>query len=235
MSPSSKIMRKTAESVSRARYLVPLLLVAGCVSGALPERASAATYYVSPAARDSGDSCNADNGNGSLTNPWASLFYATTKLQPGDTLYMRGGVYRENFSAFGTECSAESSHTIARIAAVAGTATAPVLIRPYQNENVVIDTTPVGYETASQWKRCESGSVCGACSGVSIPNYSRMYYRSINLGSGPRAQVYVDPKLITAGVPSPGQRLHYNSYGVRTDSDFGIACSDLSKLVPGPS
>lgn len=190
------------------------------------------SFYVAASARDPSDSCSVDNGQGTLANPWGSLYYAASKLLPGDTLFIRGGVYRERFSEFSSECVGANTgaHTLIRVQGMAGTANNPIVIRPYQNENVVIDTTPVGYES---WTRCESASQCGACSGLSIPNFANMYYRSINLGSGPRAQIYVDPGLVTQGAASPGARLGYNGAGIKANGDLGIACSDINKLVPG--
>ena len=39
-----------------------------------------------------------DTGAGSQAAPWKSLAHATRQLQPGDTLYLRGGMYYEKVS-----------------------------------------------------------------------------------------------------------------------------------------
>ncbi len=45
-------------------------------------------YFVSPT--------GVDANNGSEAAPWRKISHALTKLRPGDTLYLRGGTYREN-------------------------------------------------------------------------------------------------------------------------------------------
>jgi len=47
---------------------------------------SATTYYVAPNGDD-------DTGNGSISNPWGTWKFGMEKLNTGDTLYIRGGVY----------------------------------------------------------------------------------------------------------------------------------------------
>src|SRR5687768_11796636 len=36
-----------------------------------------------------------DQGSGRKDSPWRSIYHALTQLRPGDTLCLRGGVYRE--------------------------------------------------------------------------------------------------------------------------------------------
>ena len=52
-------------------------------------QASASTFYVAP----NGD----DNNPGTLAKPWRTIQYATSSeaVQPGDTVYIRGGTYNE--------------------------------------------------------------------------------------------------------------------------------------------
>lgn len=238
---SMTLITKFAHHCSRALFRgMPgrsaVLLMVGSMLALAGTPSWSATYYVSAAARDAGDSCSADNGDGSLNNPWASLYFATRKLKPGDTLYIRGGVYREEFTPFSTQCQGQANNaTIGMLSGIAGTAAAPVLIRPYKNENVVVYGTPISFDdTKTEWKQCESTSLCGQCSGLNIPNYSKMYYRSINLGSAPRSQFYVDPGLLTEGPARPGQRLGFNGQTAPVQNgDAGLACSDINKLVPG--
>jgi len=53
----------------------------------LPVRNSvcAATYYVSPTGNDA--------AQGTIQSPWRNMDYASTKMQPGDLLLIRGGTY----------------------------------------------------------------------------------------------------------------------------------------------
>ena len=46
---------------------------------------SAVTYYISPEGNDS--------NKGSLDSPFASLQHVNKLVQPGDTVYIRGGLY----------------------------------------------------------------------------------------------------------------------------------------------
>jgi hypothetical protein len=77
------------------------------------------TYYVAK---------NGSNKNsGSLSKPWLTLAYAVDKLNPGDTLYVRSGVYSEKIMI-------ENS----------GTASAPITISSYPKETAVLDGTGLG-------------------------------------------------------------------------------------------
>lgn len=63
-----------------------ILLIAFCFSSLI---AGATTYYISPAGNDV-------TGNGSITNPWKTLFKATsTVVTFGDSIYVTPGVYVE--------------------------------------------------------------------------------------------------------------------------------------------
>ena len=95
------------------------VVVASLLQGpALATHAAPATYYVAPGGSDSGD--------GSLTSPWGSLEHALETLHAGDTLLVRGGVYRERIT------SAEVG---------AGTSSAPVTVSAYPGEQPVLQGT----------------------------------------------------------------------------------------------
>ncbi len=49
----------------------------------------AAIYYLSPTGNDS-------SGNGSISSPWFTLKKAWTVVAAGDTIYLRGGIYKYN-------------------------------------------------------------------------------------------------------------------------------------------
>jgi len=63
-----------------------------------------------------------DDAAGSEAAPWRTLRYAFEKLSAGDTLYLRGGVYREQ-----------------AYCAVTGHPGAPITIRAYPGERVILD------------------------------------------------------------------------------------------------
>jgi len=71
--------------------------------------------FVHPVAGD-------DAAEGSLEKPWKTIQHAMEKLQPGDTLYLRGGSYFEN-----VYCS------------VQGTPEKPITIRSYPGETAILD------------------------------------------------------------------------------------------------
>ena len=63
-----------------------------------------------------------DAAAGTEAAPWKSLKYALRKLTPGDTLYLRGGVYYEKL-----------------VLTKSGTDTAPITIAGYPGEAVIVD------------------------------------------------------------------------------------------------
>ncbi|REJ89014.1 MAG: hypothetical protein DWQ34_08155 [Planctomycetota bacterium] len=73
------------------------------------------SYFVDAAGGD-------DQNEGSEQTPWKTLRYSLRKLKPGDTLYLRGGVYYEKVSL-----------------SQSGTEDAPITIRSYPGETAIID------------------------------------------------------------------------------------------------
>ena len=63
-----------------------------------------------------------DAADGKEKSPWRTINHALKQLSAGDTLYLRGGVYRENVYC-----------------AVAGKKDAPITIRAYPGERVILD------------------------------------------------------------------------------------------------
>ncbi len=74
--------------------------------------------YVDPAA-----GVDADSGGG-IDTPWHTLGYAFRRLQPGDTLFLRGGTYFES----------------SLVLSNSGTESQPIVIRGYPGETAVIDS-----------------------------------------------------------------------------------------------
>lgn len=87
-----------------------------------------ATYYVSPSGSDTA-------GNGSLTTPWQTISKGQSMLAPGDTLYVRGGVYTESVTI-----------------TVQGTENARITIAAYPGETPILD----GGEPVTGWTRCSA-------------------------------------------------------------------------------
>jgi hypothetical protein len=63
-----------------------------------------------------------DTANGSIGSPWRTITYAATQLNPGNTLYIRGGVYQEKVR-FDRN----------------GTAEQPIKVKSYSGETAIID------------------------------------------------------------------------------------------------
>jgi hypothetical protein len=84
-------------------------LALGFLSGA-----TAKDIYVSPTGK----------GSGTLESPYGSIQAAVDAAAAGDTIFLRGGTYAPS-----TNIQVGKS----------GTRTAPISVRPYQNEKVIID------------------------------------------------------------------------------------------------
>ena len=81
--------------------------------------------YVSPTGND---------GNaGSVNAPFATLQRAVDSVQPGQTIYVRGGEYRN--AEYGQSYANRSEQALVRIAS-SGTASAPITLRNFGNEYV---------------------------------------------------------------------------------------------------
>lgn len=97
-----------------------LLVALMCLSIlGLPGRSSAAegsTYYLSPT--------GSDQGAGTLGSPWRTFIHAFGRLEPGDTLLVRGGTYKEGVGS-------RNNHVAAR-------PDAPIKVVAYEGERAVI-------------------------------------------------------------------------------------------------
>jgi parallel beta-helix repeat protein len=94
---------------------IGVLLLGGIISATSSE---AATYYVAP----TGNNANP----GTQAQPFRTLGYGVTKLTPGDTLYVRAGLYQESVE-------------YTRMTIPSGTSwSAPVTISAYPGETVTI-------------------------------------------------------------------------------------------------
>lgn len=87
----------TAEKLSKF-IILSVLIVFGLIpsAGVSAYDVSGSIYYVSP--------LGSDANPGTMARPWKTLNYAAGRLSAGDTLYIRGGIYREtvDFSNSGT-------------------------------------------------------------------------------------------------------------------------------------
>jgi parallel beta-helix repeat protein len=72
----------------RAAWRGGWLVIAAALAGCAPVAARATTYYVSPS--------GADTAAGSQSAPWRTLQHAADQLQPGDSVQIGAGLYRES-------------------------------------------------------------------------------------------------------------------------------------------
>lgn len=84
-----------------------------------------------------------DASEGSKTQPWKTLGYALRQLDPGDTLYLRGGTYYEH-----------------PVLSQSGTEDAPITIQSYPGESAVIDGGLREFfeDPASSWEPASDGA-----------------------------------------------------------------------------
>jgi len=102
--------------MTRALQFGVVLLLAGIVdAGCARPRPPGHQWYVAPE--------GATAGNGNIAQPLdlAAALQSTT-IQPGDTVYLRGGTYTGPF-----------------VSTLTGTPDAPIVVRPYEGERVIID------------------------------------------------------------------------------------------------
>ncbi|WP_254513258.1 right-handed parallel beta-helix repeat-containing protein [Anatilimnocola floriformis] len=83
-----------------------------------------------------------DEGTGLENHPWRSLAHAVKQLRPGDTLYLRAGVYHEQLYL-----------------SLQGRADAPIIIRGYPGEEAIIDGSIAEFANSPEkcWEPCPGG------------------------------------------------------------------------------
>ena len=117
---NQKTIRQIAKIKKNGRYPVGTILVAAiALLFGVPHtsHADCKTYYVSPTGKWS--------NTGAIDSPMVNIWSAAKKLQPCDTLYLRGGIYQQFAIYVGNS----------------GTADAPINIRAYPNESPIFDGT----------------------------------------------------------------------------------------------
>ncbi len=128
------------------RVSAVLVLIVFCITTP-PSAAGAAIYYVD------GDNPDAHDLNpGTEALPWKTISKATPLLQPGDTLFIKGGTYRETV-----------------ILTRSGTAAQPITIQAYpghEGKAILNAAAPV-----TNWQKCTGPADCSG-----NPQWSHIYY-----------------------------------------------------------
>ncbi len=162
----------------------------------IPSLAETSTYYVDDLETNCAPSAP---GAGTLADPWKNLMYASKRLACGDTLKVRKGTYRVDAQGFiSPACAASNGEHSLLYFTQRCTAANPITVEPYNNELVILDGTSAQIDDASpasHWTRCESASQCGACTGLSLKNYTRTFYSEAwNFSNANSEQMWVDPQ-----------------------------------------
>ena len=159
---------------------VPIVLTLIVFWLALPPPGSrAGTYYVD------GDNPEArDTHPGTEALPWKTISKATGLLEPGDTLLIKAGTYRE-----------------AVILTKSGTAAQPITIRAYPGHEgrVLIN----GANSVTNWQKCAGPGDCGG-----NPQWSHIYYADV---AGPVTS-HPDKDFAVRQVFQRGERLPRSRY-----------------------
>lgn len=97
-----------------------------------------------------------DAAAGSLEHPWKTLVKALPRLRPGETLVLRGGLYREHLSA-----------------SLAGTPRSPITIRSYPGELAILDGSLPEFhdDPARAWEPVPGGAPGEYRSTLAYPDF----------------------------------------------------------------
>lgn len=151
--------------------------------------ATGPAYYVDPTRGQ-------DANDGSEKAPWKTINHALNQLAPGDTLYLRAGTYFENVYC-----------------AVAGKPDAPVTIRAYPGERVIIDGGLPEFQTdpAKAWEPAPGGAAGE--------------YRS--------AKVYRNIRDVVGlfGDSNIGLQTYWHAADLRADNELWVADPEKKQMV----
>jgi hypothetical protein len=128
---------KSTKSKKHSFHIVPVMAIfagfltatalIGYTARNIYVNAVGATRYVNPASGVNSGDCTA------LSSPCKTLQFAASKAQAGDAILVRGGVYKA------------ATKTDFKVSNVAGTATSPLIIKPYPGESVTLDGSAVAF------------------------------------------------------------------------------------------
>lgn len=99
------------------------------VASAAVSRAAGTVYYVAPTGND--------NAAGTQAAPWASIAHAQAVVQPGDTVYFRGGTYA--YTHANSTCASQTARVDAITLNKSGSSGSPIHYWAYPGEKPVFD------------------------------------------------------------------------------------------------
>lgn len=199
------------------------------------------TYYVAPLSVD----CTPDDpGNGTIDDPFTNLYFAATQagLECGDSLILRGGVYRNRYDGFSPDTTEwerfagcdddrqvagyDGDHTVLPLFFNCP-ADRPLVIENHPGEEVILDGSDADLTGGSNWEPCESPTRCGPATGLSLQNHTETYYTTaFNVSNADTPQMWIDP------TPSaPGVRIGW--WANSAELQASDHASDHDQLPPG--
>ncbi|MCP4261430.1 MAG: hypothetical protein GY774_28600 [Planctomycetes bacterium] len=163
----------------RICYLSTVLVLLFLQSILTQSASRAATYYIdgnNPAARDTNP--------GTETQPFKMISKATPLLRPGDTLYIKAGIYRETI-----------------LLTKSGTPTSPITIAAYPGHEgkVIINAA----EPVMRWHKCTGPDECAG-----NPYWEHIYVMDV----AAKVQSHPDGAFAIRQVIQKGQRLKRSRY-----------------------
>ncbi|WP_327712525.1 right-handed parallel beta-helix repeat-containing protein [Streptomyces sp. NBC_00464] len=119
---------------------------------------AAGVYYVAPGGSDS--------AAGTEQSPWGSFAHAQDVVQPGDTVYFRGGTYA--YTHANSTCASQTARVDAVTLNKSGTAGSPIRYWAYPGEKPVFDFSGMtddcrikGFDVTGSWIHLKSLEVTG--------------------------------------------------------------------------
>jgi parallel beta-helix repeat protein len=161
-------------------YRILIMFAPLCFCFVMPQSASpAATYYV-----DTDHSAARDNNPGTEAQPFKTIEKAVSSLQPGDTVYIKAGTYREGV-----------------ILRRSGTPARPIKIMAYPGDEgkVIINAA----ERITRWRKCTSPEDCAG-----NPNWNHIYHSDVSA----LVEAHTDTDFAIRQVFQQGQLLNRSRY-----------------------
>ena len=162
-----------------------------------------ATYYVAP--------WGSDDSSGTFAKPWKTVNKAAATMIAGDSVFIRGGVYKEGINP-----------------ANSGTLSDPIAYVRYNNEEVIVE----GGETVMNWIQDAGNRYRASVNFTPAPRFSSSRDPSGNLGGlvlqdGAKFDYAMSPS--PAAVDSPGDYYMNDSVGMGPPYTMFVYIRDLEQ------
>ncbi len=153
-----------------------------------PEGEIGRKYYVSPAGNDAAD--------GTFEHPFATPQRAASVVEPGDTVYFRGGTYYETSSTRQAVPVMEVLRS--------GTAGHPITFRNYEQERVVFSGSIPSMPGSSKFDAITAGTYPSDTAGASGSGAAHLIFEGLTFEDTARAGILVCGPAARFGYQLPG-------------------------------